>query len=149
MATPSLKRKRDFQDIEYDTDDDFSPFVFGTCGLSMKRRRKNVKPPLPFPKIEKDLNQEFEKENDGGVEFTPWKPAYDIQPVFTPQPFKRNSKMRASIQRKVSISVMRKKMKQFQDYSLPFISDFEHLQKISSIAFSRRRCRARKGRDMM
>lgn len=88
--------------------------------------------------------QEFGKENDGGVEFTPWKPAYDIQPVFTPQPFKRNSKMRASIQRKVSISVMRKKMKQFQDYSLPFISDFEHLQKISSIAFSRRRCRARK-----
>lgn len=57
MATPSLKRKRDFQEIEYDTDDDFSPFVFGTCGLSMKRRRKNVKPPLPFPKIEKDLNQ--------------------------------------------------------------------------------------------
>jgi hypothetical protein len=49
MDTPTRKRKREIQETE---NDEYS-FVFGTCGLSLKRRKKTAKSALPFPKIPK------------------------------------------------------------------------------------------------
>lgn len=46
MDTPTRKRKREIQEEE---NDEFS-FVFGTCGLHLKRRKKTSKSALPFPK---------------------------------------------------------------------------------------------------
>lgn len=51
MDTPTRKRKREIQEEE---NDEFS-FVFGTCGLHLKRRKKTSKSALPFPKNGKQL----------------------------------------------------------------------------------------------
>lgn len=53
MDTPTRKRKREIQEEE---NDEFS-FVFGTCGLHLKRRKKTSKSALPFPKNGKQLPQ--------------------------------------------------------------------------------------------
>ena len=51
MDTPGRKRKREIQEAE---NDEFS-FVFGTCGLHFKRRKKTSKSVLPFPKPPKQI----------------------------------------------------------------------------------------------
>lgn len=51
MDTPTRKRKREIQEVG---NDEYS-FVFGTCGLSLKRRKKTLKSTLPFPKSTKQL----------------------------------------------------------------------------------------------
>lgn len=53
MDTPTRKRKREIQEEE---NDELS-FVFGTCGLHLKRRKKTSKSALPFPKNGKQLPQ--------------------------------------------------------------------------------------------
>lgn len=53
MDTPTRKRKREIQEEE---NDELS-FVFGTCGLHLKRRKKTSKSTLPFPKNVKQLPQ--------------------------------------------------------------------------------------------
>lgn len=53
MDTPTRKRKREIQEEE---NDELS-FVFGTCGLHLKRRKKTSKSVLPFPKNGKQLPQ--------------------------------------------------------------------------------------------
>lgn len=64
--------------------------------------------------------------------------------VFTPEPLRRNDTLRRSLQRRVSMKVLRKKMKKFQDYSLPYDANFKYLNHLT-LAYKSQFCRACKG----
>uniref|UniRef100_K1R5G1 Uncharacterized protein n=1 Tax=Magallana gigas TaxID=29159 RepID=K1R5G1_MAGGI len=152
MDTPTRKRKREIQEEE---NDELS-FVFGTCGLHLKRRKKTSKSALPFPKNGKQLPQlpaRFDhhdaQNEENGENVSPsnisWKPPKVVdKAVFTPEPLRRNDTLRRSLQRRVSMKVLRKKMKKFQDYSLPYDANFKYLNHLT-LSYKSQFCRACKG----
>lgn len=74
-----------------------------------------------------------------------WKPPKVVdKAVFTPEPLRRNDTLRRSLQRRVSMKVLRKKMKKFQDYSLPYDANFKYLNHLT-LAYKSQFCRACKG----
>lgn len=74
-----------------------------------------------------------------------WKPPKVVdKAVFTPEPLRRNDTLRRSLQRRVSMKVLRKKMKKFQDYSLPYDANFKYLNHLT-LSYKSQFCRACKG----
>ena len=70
-----------------------------------------------------------------------WKPPKPVdKTVFTPQSLQRNATIRRSLQRRVSMKVLRKKMKKFQDYSLPCDSNFQYLNHLA-LSYKSQFCR--------
>ncbi|XP_022290257.2 rhotekin-like isoform X1 [Crassostrea virginica] len=145
MDTPTRKRKREIQEAE---NDEFS-FVFGTCGLHFKRRKKTSKSVLPFPKPPKqilpparsDHSENGETDENASPPNVSWKPPKPVdKTVFTPQSLQRNATIRRSLQRRVSMKVLRKKMKKFQDYSLPCDSNFQYLNHLA-LSYKSQFCR--------
>lgn len=74
-----------------------------------------------------------------------WKPPKAVdKAVFTPEPLRRNDTLRRSLQRRVSMKVLRKKMKKFQDYSLPYDANFKYLNHLT-LSYKSQFCKACKG----
>ncbi|XP_076105431.1 rhotekin-like isoform X1 [Mytilus galloprovincialis] len=96
------KRKRDIQDCSFDIG----------CGIGLKRRKKTPPHP-PISRKEKENLTPFKKP------LSSWRPPRPITPVFTPPALKRRNSFKCTLQRRVSMNVMKKKMKKLQDYSLP------------------------------
>ncbi|KAL5022591.1 hypothetical protein ScPMuIL_001746 [Solemya velum] len=124
MATSFRKRRREIQ--ERNSPDSF---IIKSCGLGVKKRRRTLH---ALPRMKQD-----DKENiKAQLNVLACKPPVDYGRHMTTSK-KDDNQGKRTLKRRVSMTLIRQKMKKFQDYSLPEDENFRYLRAISKIQSQR------------